>query len=77
MQGHGSPIKAHQISLQGSLIGSEYQPIRGRGQLFWVCGKDTEKERALPSTFVQLIRYLALPAVVASGTSTSFPDFTS
>jgi hypothetical protein len=26
------PIKAHQINLQRSLIGSEYQPIRGRGQ---------------------------------------------
>jgi hypothetical protein len=29
-----SPIKAHQINLQRSLIGSEYQPIRGRGQRF-------------------------------------------
>jgi hypothetical protein len=27
-----SPIKAHQINLQRSLIGSEYRPIRGRGQ---------------------------------------------
>src|SRR6266480_4346874 len=36
-----SPIKAHQINLQRSLIGSEYQPIRGRGQPFWVCGRDT------------------------------------
>jgi hypothetical protein len=27
-----SPIKAYQINLQRSLIGSEYQPIRGRGQ---------------------------------------------
>jgi hypothetical protein len=27
-----SPIKAHQINLQRSLIGSEYQPIRGRSQ---------------------------------------------
>jgi hypothetical protein len=35
-----SPIKAHQINLQRSLIGSEYQPIRGRGQPFWVCGRD-------------------------------------
>jgi hypothetical protein len=26
-----SPIKAHQINLQRSLIGSEYQPIRSRG----------------------------------------------
>jgi hypothetical protein len=29
-----TPIKAHQINLQRSLIGSEYQPIRGRGQPF-------------------------------------------
>jgi hypothetical protein len=29
-----SPIKAHQINLQRSLIGSEYQPIRGPGQPF-------------------------------------------
>ena len=36
-----SPIKAHQINLQRSLIGSEYQPIRGRGQPFWVCGRDS------------------------------------
>jgi hypothetical protein len=35
-----SPIKAHQINLQRSLIGSEYQPIRGPGQPFWVRGRD-------------------------------------
>ncbi len=35
-----SPIKAHQINVQRSLIGSEYQPIRGRSQPFWVCGRD-------------------------------------
>src|SRR5262249_51933363 len=34
------PIKAHQINLQRSPIGSEYQPIRGRSQRFWVCGRD-------------------------------------
>jgi hypothetical protein len=34
------PIKTHQINLQRSLIGSEYQPIRGRGQPFRVCGRD-------------------------------------
>jgi uncharacterized protein (TIGR02246 family) len=28
---------------QRSLIGSDYQPIRGRGQLFWVCGRDNEE----------------------------------
>ena len=28
------PIKAHQINLKRSLIGSDYQPIRGRGQPF-------------------------------------------
>jgi hypothetical protein len=28
-RGRNSPIKAHQINLQRSLIGSEYQPIRG------------------------------------------------
>jgi hypothetical protein len=33
-RGRNIPIKAHQISLQRSLIGSEYQPIRGRGQPF-------------------------------------------
>src|SRR5262249_39810671 len=27
-------------NLQRSLIGSEYQPIRSRGQQFWVCGRD-------------------------------------
>src|SRR5262249_5703587 len=35
-----SPIKANQINLQRSLIGSEYQPIRSRSQRFWVCGRD-------------------------------------
>ena len=35
-----SPIKAHQINLQRSLIESEYQPIRARGQPFLVCGRD-------------------------------------
>jgi hypothetical protein len=34
-----TPIKAHQINLQRSLIGSEYRPIRG--QPYWVCGRDT------------------------------------
>ena len=33
-RGRNSPIKAHQINLQRSLIGSEYRPIRGRGQPF-------------------------------------------
>ena len=39
------PIKAHQINLQRSPIGSEYQPIRGRSQRFWVCGRDRFLER--------------------------------
>jgi hypothetical protein len=34
-----SPIKAHQINLQRSLIGCKYQPIRG--QPFWVCGRNS------------------------------------
>jgi hypothetical protein len=38
-----SQIKAHQINLQRSLIGSEYRPIRGRGQPFWVCDRDRVK----------------------------------
>jgi hypothetical protein len=33
-----SSINAHQINPKRSLIGSEYQPIRDRGQPFWVCG---------------------------------------
>jgi hypothetical protein len=41
---------------------SSAEPLAG--QPFWVCGRDSR-------------RYLALPAVVASGTSASFPDFTS
>src|SRR5947209_8673446 len=41
-----SPIKAHQINLQRSLIGSEYQPIRGRGQPFWVCGRGQWRRNA-------------------------------
>jgi hypothetical protein len=36
-----SSIKAHQINLQTSLIGSEYRLIRGRGQASWVCGRDS------------------------------------
>ena len=39
-RGQNSPIKAHQINLQRSLIGIEYQPIRSRGQPSWVCGRD-------------------------------------
>src|SRR5215831_15092751 len=39
-----SPIKAHQINLQRSLIWSEYQPIRSRSQRFWVCGRDTPRK---------------------------------
>src|ERR1700730_6923270 len=39
-----SPIKAHQINLQRSRIESEYQPIRGRGQPFWVRGRDNDFE---------------------------------
>jgi arsenite oxidase small subunit len=40
-----SPIKAHQINLQRSLIGSEYQPIRSCSQRFWVCGRDNPSNR--------------------------------
>jgi hypothetical protein len=43
-----SPIKAHQINLQRSLIGSEYQPIRGPGQPFWVCSRDSGRLRHFP-----------------------------
>src|SRR5262249_35726960 len=43
-----NPIKAHQINLQRSLIGSEYQPIRGRGQPFWVSGRHTGILYAIP-----------------------------
>jgi hypothetical protein len=43
-----SPIRAHQINLQRSLIGSEYQPIRGRGQPFWVCGRDNRSRHGSP-----------------------------
>jgi hypothetical protein len=39
-RGRNSPTKAHQINLQRSLIGSEYRPIRGRGQPSRVCGRD-------------------------------------
>jgi len=28
-------------------IGTEYQPIRGRGQPFWVCGRDRHSYLAL------------------------------
>jgi hypothetical protein len=35
-----APIRTHQINLQKSLIGSEYQPIRGRRQPFRVRGND-------------------------------------
>jgi hypothetical protein len=38
-----SLIKAHQINLQRSLIGSEYQPIRGRGQPVWVCAVESKQ----------------------------------
>jgi hypothetical protein len=41
-RGRNSPIKAYQINLQRSLIGREYQPIRGLGQPFWVCGRDRQ-----------------------------------
>jgi hypothetical protein len=42
-----SSIKAQQINLQRSLIGSEYQPICGRGEPFWVCGKDRGKRHPI------------------------------
>jgi hypothetical protein len=38
-----------QINLQRSLTGSEYQPIRGRGQPFWVCGRDNWAFSCVPS----------------------------
>jgi hypothetical protein len=34
------PIKAHQINLKRSLIGSQYEPARGRSQPFRVCSRD-------------------------------------
>jgi hypothetical protein len=36
-----SPRPEQSDNLQRSLIGREYQPIRGLGQPFWVCGRDT------------------------------------
>src|SRR5262249_32165291 len=42
-----SPIKAHQINLQRSLIGSKYQPIRSRSQRFWVCGRDRPRRQPI------------------------------
>ena len=36
-----SSIKAHQINLKKFTYRSEYQPSRGLGQPFWVCGGDT------------------------------------
>src|SRR5262249_16804733 len=52
-----NPIKVHQINLQRSLIGSEYLPIRGRGQPFWVCGRDTRKKQSSVTVVADAIRF--------------------
>src|SRR6266446_7235617 len=58
-RGRNSPIKAYQINLQRSLIGREYQPIRGLGQPFWVCGRDIIHERhRFGSSHISLIEPL-------------------
>jgi hypothetical protein len=33
-------VLRHQLNLLRRKSPNEYQPIRGRGQPFWVCGKD-------------------------------------
>ena len=56
-----SPIQAHQINLQKSLIASEYQPIRGRGQPFSVCGRDTGRRSTRPGEAdIKLVQELGL-----------------
>jgi hypothetical protein len=59
-----SPVKAHQINLQRSFIGSEYQPIRGRGQPFWVCGRDTH---LVDKEFVQRANTAVLLGILWAG----------
>jgi hypothetical protein len=39
-RGRNSPIKAHQINLQRSLIDRTINRFASASQLFWVCGKD-------------------------------------
>jgi hypothetical protein len=39
-----SPIKAHQINLQRSLIDGTIDRFAGISQLFLVCGRDTERQ---------------------------------
>jgi hypothetical protein len=51
-----SPIKAHQINLKRSLIGSQYEPIRGRSQPFWICGRDTGNEIQLTDAMIEPAR---------------------
>src|SRR3977135_4374275 len=42
-RGRNSPIKAHQINLQRSLIDGTIDRFAGISQLFLVCGRDTPR----------------------------------
>jgi hypothetical protein len=42
-----SLIKAHQTKLQRSVIGSEYPPIRGRGQPSWPASDPVSVEQPM------------------------------
>ena len=68
--GSGAPPEVARIH---QLIGAGTNPeTRIRARPFFL-----GKRACAAKHLVRLVRYLALPAVVASGTSTSFPDFTS
>jgi hypothetical protein len=40
-RGRNSPIKAHQINLQSSLIGRIINRFASAGRLLWICGRDS------------------------------------
>jgi hypothetical protein len=49
-RGRNSPIKAHQINLQRSLIDRTINRFASVSQLLWVCGRDTPEVRSVPTT---------------------------
>jgi formylglycine-generating enzyme required for sulfatase activity len=79
-----SPIKAHQINLQRSLIDRTIDRFAGVSQLFWVYGRGTggagplspERERALKSkdTFKECVTCPEMVVVPAGDFAMGSPD---
>ena len=67
--GQGAPDQPAKIAHQG-----EYQPIRSRGQQFWVCGRDREATLREPMHLKHITRAHAATCSIAGVPATEHTD---